>query len=130
MEYMALWFVLGIIFMITLITSGVKLWQKAVVICYYLVLSYIFISRKEEIYRDYHELPVPDQYWDTNSEWVWFMLGFYFVPFLMILLINYYQWFKKAEGIKRKFWIALTVLPAGVVYLCMVIIFGMYGYRP
>jgi len=130
MEYMALWFILGIIFMITLITSGFRLWMKAVVICYYLVLSYIFISRKEEIYRNYHALPVPEQYWDTNYEWVWFMLGFYFVPFLFILLINYYQWFKKAEGIKRKFWIALTILPAGVVYFCMVIIFGMYGYRP
>ena len=130
MEYMALWFILGIIFMITLITSGFRLWMKAVVICYYLVLSYIFISRKEEIYRNYHALPVPEQYWDSNYEWVWFMLGFYFVPFLFILLINYYQWFKKAEGIKRKFWIALTILPAGVVYFCMVIIFGMYGYRP
>jgi len=130
MEYMALWFILGIIFMITLITSGFRLWMKAVVICYYLVLSYIFISCKEEIYRNYHALPVPEQYWDTNYEWVWFMLGFYFVPFLFILLINYYQWFKKAEGIKRKFWIALTILPAGVVYFCMVIIFGMYGYRP
>lgn len=130
MEYMALWFILGIIFMITLITSGFRLWMKVVVICYYLVLSYIFISRKEEIYQDYHTLPVPEQYWDTNYEWVWFMLGFYFVPFLFILLINYYQWFKKAEGIKRKFWIALTILPAGVVYFCMVTIFGMYGYRP
>ena len=130
MEYMALWFILGIIFMITLITSGFRLWMKAVVICYYLVLSYIFISRKEEIYQNYHTLPVPEQYWDTNYEWVWFMLGFYFVPFLLILLINYYQWFKKAEGIKRKFWVALTVMPAGIVYFCMVIIFGMYGYRP
>ena len=130
MEYMALWFILGIIFMITLITSGFRLWMKAVVICYYLVLSYIFISRKEEIYQAYHTLPVPEQYWDTNYEWVWFMLGFYFVPFLMILLINYYQWFKKAEGIKRKFWVALTIMPAGIVYFCMVIIFGMYGYRP
>ncbi|GIO05800.1 hypothetical protein J31TS6_18280 [Brevibacillus reuszeri] len=130
MEYMALWFILGIIFMITLITSGFRLWMKAVVICYYLVLSYIFISRKEEIYQAYHTLPVPEQYWDTNYEWVWFMLGFYFVPFLFILLINYYQWFKKAEGIKRKFWVALTIMPAGIVYFCMVIIFGMYGYRP
>ncbi|WP_289141987.1 hypothetical protein [uncultured Brevibacillus sp.] len=130
MEYMALWFILGIIFMITLITSGFRLWMKAVVICYYLVLSYIFISRKEEIYQAYHTLPVPEQYWDTNYEWVWFMLGFYFVPFLFILLINYYLWFKKAEGIKRRFWIALTILPASVVYFCMVIIFGMYGYRP
>ncbi|MGG1664045.1 hypothetical protein [Brevibacillus sp. NRS-1366] len=130
MEYMALWFILGIIFMITLITSGVRLWQKAVIICYYLVLSYIFISRKEEIYRQYHTLPVPEKYWESNSEWVYFMLDFYFLPFLLILLFNYFQWFRKAKGTKKKWWIALSLLPAGALYGCMVIIFGMYGYRP
>lgn len=130
MEYMALWFILGIIFMLLWTTKGIKGWVKAAVIFYYIVLSYVFISRKEAIYAEYHTLPVPEQFWDNNSAWVESMLGFFFVPFLLVLLFNYYGWFKAARGTAQKFWIALSIVPAGVVYACLFFIFSMYGYRP
>lgn len=130
MEYMALWFMLGIIFSITLAAKQIKPWLKWVIFGYYLVLSYIFISRKEEIYQDYHRIPVPEQYWQTNSDWVGLMLGFYFVPFLFILLFIYFRLFRKASSVKKKFLISLTIVPAAIIYLCLFFIFTMYGYRP
>lgn len=130
MEYMALWFMLGIIFSITLAAKQIKQWLKWVIFAYYLVLSYIFISRKEEIYQDYHRIPVPEQYWQTNSDWVGFMLGFYFLPFLFILLFIYFRLFRKASSVKKKFLISLTIVPAAIIYLCLFFIFNMYGYRP
>lgn len=130
MEYMALWFILGIIFLVTMAARGIKLWQKGVIICYYLTLSYIFITRKEEIYRQYHTLPVPEQFWDTNTDWVVSLTGFFFIPFLLILLFIYYRWFTRTRGAVKKVWIALSLIPAGVVFFCLMIIYSMYGYRP
>ncbi|MGM0714888.1 hypothetical protein [Brevibacillus parabrevis] len=130
MEYMGLWFILGIIFMLTWATKRMNGWSKLAVIVYYAVLSYVFIARKEEIYQEYHVLPVPKQFWDTNSEWVGFMTGFFFVPFLLLLVYNYFLWFMAVSGTKKKLLVALSLIPAAVVYMCLLFIFSMYGYRP
>lgn len=130
MEYLSLWFIVGIIFSITLAAKQIKPWLKFVIFGYYLVLSYLFISRKEQIYSEYHRVPVPEQFWETNSDWVGFMLGFYFVPFLLILLFIYFWLFRNANSVKKRFFIALTIVPAAIIYQCLLFVFSMYGYRP
>lgn len=130
MEYMALWFLLGIIFMITWTTRGFKLWLKMSITIYYIVLSFMFILKKEEIYRQFHTIPVTDTFWKANSDWVASVTGFYFLPFLLVLLFNYYQWFTQTSGTAKKVWIFLSLIPSGVVFFCLLIIFSMYGYRP
>ncbi|MDF2681511.1 MAG: hypothetical protein K0R47_2701 [Brevibacillus sp.] len=130
MEYMALWFVLGIIFLITWTTRGFQIWLKMIITIYYIVLSFVFIMRKEEIYRQFHTIPVPNAFWDANSDWVASLIGFYFLPFLLILLFNYYRWFTQASGIAKKVGIVLSLIPSGVVFFCLLVIFSMYGYRP
>lgn len=130
MEYMALWFLLGIIFMITWTTRGFQLWLKMIITIYYIVLSFVFIMRKEEIYRQFHKIPVPNTFWEANSDWVASLIGFYFLPFLLILLFNYYQWFTQTSGTAKKVGIVLSLIPSGVVFFCLLVIFSMYGYRP
>ncbi|MED4584406.1 hypothetical protein [Brevibacillus choshinensis] len=130
MEYMALWFLLGIIFMITWTTKGFRLWLKMIITIYYLVLSFVFIMRKEEIYRQFHTIPVPNTFWDANSDWVSSLIGFYFLPFLLILLFTYYRWFAQTSGTAKKVGIVLSLIPSGVVFFCLLVIFSMYGYRP
>ncbi|QRG66610.1 hypothetical protein [Brevibacillus choshinensis] len=130
MEYMAVWFLLGIIYLVTWTTKSFPLWLKMIVTVYYIAVSYFFIQRKEEIYRQFHTLPVPEVFWDTNSEWVAFMSGFYFLPFLLILLYNYFRWFIQTSGTAKKVGVALSLIPAGFVFFCLLFIFSMYGYRP
>lgn len=130
MKYMAIWFILGIIFLLLWTTKGITVWVKAAVTVYYIVLSYVFIARKEAIYAEYHTLPVPEQFWDNNSAWVESTQGFFFLPFLLLLLFNYYGWFQAAQGTAKKWGIALTLVPAAGVYACLFFTFSMYGYRP
>lgn len=130
MEYMALWFILGIFFLVTAAAPGIRLWVKTVIVGYYLVLSFIFITRKEEIYEQYHTLPVPEKFWDLNSEWVETLIGYYFLPFLLIVLYIYCRWFVRTKETVKRVFILLSLIPAGIVFFCLLMIFGMYGYRP
>lgn len=130
MEYMALWFVLVIILLITWTTNGFCFWHKAVITLYYCAFSYVFITQLKEIRRQFYALPVPTAYWDAKSQWVSISMGFYFLPFLLILLFNYYRWLRQTRGTAKKVGVAFTMVPAGIVFFGLMVIFGMYGYRP
>lgn len=130
MEYMALWFILGIIFLVVGATPWINRWVKAATFCYYVVLSFIFIKRKEEIYQTYHMLPVPTSFWDKNTEWVQTNIGFFFWPFLLLLIFIYTRLFIKRTGTKQRVWLVVSMLPTALLFCCLMFIFSMYGYRP
>ncbi|MFD6442580.1 hypothetical protein ACFWDG_23000, partial [Peribacillus sp. NPDC060186] len=99
---------------------------------YYSVISYIFITTKNKIDRQYENiLPVPDAYWDKNSGWVNTMVGYYFWPLAVILLFIYYKWYRSVQSRTAKGWIVVSFIPATAIFLIITFFFGFgYEYRP
>ncbi|GAB6258138.1 MULTISPECIES: hypothetical protein [Peribacillus] len=99
MGYTGLFVMLAIIFLIVISNRHLFWWIKATIAAYYFVISYIFITTKNKIDKQYENiLPVPDAYWDKNSGWVNTMVGYYFWPLAVILLFIYYKWYRSVQS--------------------------------
>ncbi|MDM5304296.1 hypothetical protein [Peribacillus frigoritolerans] len=132
MGYTGLYVMLAIIFLIVISNRHLFWWIKAIIVAYYSVISYIFITTKNKIDRQYENiLPVPDAYWDKNSGWVNTMVGYYFWPLAVILLFIYFKWYRSRQSKTAKGWVVVSFIPATAIFLIITFFFGFgYGYRP
>ncbi len=135
MEYFAQYLGFGILLLLTVAVISIPKSMggryKLIFLCYYFVLSTVFIIQRYRIDQKYDETPVPDRYWDANTEWVTTISNFYFIPLVAVLIFLFYKWFGKAEGKMKKGLITAGVLPVGFLVLIFLFLFNFtYGYRP
>lgn len=130
--YSWLFITVGTIILIVMATPYFSFWGKSLVVIYYGILSFLFIGMTHHINEKYSGIiPVPDAYWDENSQWAWTASNLVLLPFIGILLYSYYHWFVNAHTISAKIMIALSMLPAAALVFFFYFIFNFgYGYRP
>ncbi|MFJ8264283.1 hypothetical protein ACIQ4I_20465 [Rummeliibacillus sp. NPDC094406] len=131
-QYFGLFVMLAIIFIVVIFNKVLFSWFKATIIVYYSIISYVFITIKNKIDRQYENItPVPDVYWDKNSGWVDSMAGYFFWPLLIILLFIYYKWFIRVQSKTAKLLVLLSLIPTATIFLFFAFMFVFaYGYRP
>lgn len=133
METFAWLFILvGIILIIVMASPYFRWWGKSLVVIYYGSLSFLFIGMTRRINEKYSGIvPVPDAYWDENSQWAWTASNLMLLPFIGILIYIYANGFLHARTLTAKILIVLSLLPAGMLVFFFYFIFNLiYGYRP
>ncbi|MET3322716.1 UNVERIFIED_ORG: putative membrane protein [Peribacillus simplex] len=131
-EYTGLYWMMAIIFIVVISNKFLFWWIKAAIVVYYSIISYIFVTTKNKIDRQYENiLPVPDAYWDKNSGWVDTMAIYYFWPLVVILLFIYFKWYTSRQSRTAKGWVGVSFIPSIFIFLFFTFMFGFgYGYRP
>ncbi|RDI37242.1 hypothetical protein [Falsibacillus pallidus] len=131
-QYTGFFIMLALILIVIILNRYLYIWAKAVIVAYYAVVSYVFITVKNKIDTQYENvLPVPDAYWDKNSGWVDKIADFLFWPLLGILLFIYYKWFTSVYSKRAKILVLLSLIPVGAIFLFLTFMFVFaYGYRP
>ncbi|WP_433747551.1 hypothetical protein [Falsibacillus pallidus] len=131
-HYTGFFIMLALILIVIILNRYLYIWVKAVIVAYYAVVSYVFITVKNKIDHHYEDIrPVPTAYWDKNSGWVDKITGFLFWPLLGILLFIYFKWFMSVQSRKEKLLVLLSLIPVGAIFLFLTFIFNFaYGYRP
>lgn len=127
-----LFIIVGTIVIIVMANPYFSWWGKSLAVIYYGVMSFLFIGNTRRINEKYSGItPVPDAYWDENSQWAETASHLMLLPFIGILIFIYTNWFANVRTIPAKILIALSLLPAGmlVFFFYFIIDFG-YGYRP
>jgi Ca2+/Na+ antiporter len=131
-QYIGFFILLALIFIIVLFNKSLLWWVKGIIIAYYLVVAYRFITVKNRIDKEFEDvLPVPEAYWDQNSGWVSTITGYLFWPLVGILVFIYIKWFLKVRSKLAKVLILVSIIPAAILFLFFSFMFSFtYGYRP
>ena len=124
--------VVGTILLLVMTSSYFSWWGQSLVVIYYGSLSFLFIVMTRRINEKYSSItPVPDAYWDENSQWALTASNLMLLPFIGILIYIYANGFLNASTLTAKILIALSILPAGMLVFFFYFIFNFgYGYRP
>ncbi|MFC0190115.1 hypothetical protein ACFFJY_17600 [Fictibacillus aquaticus] len=122
--------IFAIVCSIILFNPHIKWWIKTGAGVYYAVLTYFFNTGRQEIEDKYHYKGPIEVYWDKNSDYVDAYYGFFTIPFMVLLIYSYYLWLKHCKTKTQKFWIVLSIIPVGLLFLWLSILLGMLGYRP
>ena len=127
-----LFIVVGTILLLVMTSPYFSWWGKSLVVIYYGSLSFLFICMTRRINEKYSGIvPVPDAYWDENSQWALTASNLMLLPFIGILIYIYVHGFLNAYTLLPKILIALSMLPAGMLVFFFYFIFNFgYGYRP
>jgi hypothetical protein len=131
-QYIGFFVILALIFIIVLFNKYLFWWVKGIIVAYYLVVAYLFITVKNRIDKEYEDvLPVPEAYWDQNSGWVDTIMGYLFWPLVGILVFIYIKWFRKVHTKLAKVLILVSIIPAASLFIFFSFMFSFsYGYRP
>ncbi|MFG6117244.1 hypothetical protein ACGTN9_18990 [Halobacillus sp. MO56] len=99
---------------------------------YFFIVSLIFIVVRERIYALYHKgSPIPEIYWEKNSNWADIGLLLYLVPTVIIFLILSLSWFKREKDLKGKILMFVFLVVGMAVLFGYAFFFSMsLGYRP
>ena len=127
-----LFIVVGTILLLVMTSPYFSWWGQSLVVIYYGSLSFLFIVMTRRINEKYSSItPVPDAYWDENSQWALTASNLMLLPFIGILIYIYVHGFLNAHTLLLKILIALSMLPAGLLVFFFYFIFNFgYGYRP
>jgi len=128
-QYIGLYFDLTIIMLIVIFNKALFRWVKFLVEAYYLVVSYIFITVKNKVDKQYDGIiPTPNEYWHRNSEWVNTISLFLYIPILFILIFIHYRLLKKAPDKKTKQSVLIRLFFSIVFFLFLSYMFDVaYG---
>ncbi|MGM7703395.1 hypothetical protein ACSVDE_16815 [Pseudalkalibacillus sp. Hm43] len=130
-EYTAIYLLLVLILVPVLALKIFNIYAKGIISAYYIILSVVFIWGREAIKDQYHTTPVPDIYWDKNTEWVEQLSYFYFIPTAALVTYIFYKWFYYGKGFWSRLLSIITLLIVLVLFLYFAMIFGLgFGYRP
>jgi hypothetical protein len=131
-QYTGFFVTLMLIFIIVVFSKYIVWWVKGVIVAYYSVVSYYFITVKNRIDKEFEGIsPVPDTYWDQNSGWVDTITNYLFLPLAAILVFIYVKWFTKTQSRKAKILILISLIPSALLFMFFLILFSFaYGYRP
>lgn len=127
-----LFIIVGTILLFVMTSPYFSWWGQSLIVIYYGSLSFLFIGMTRRINEKYSNvIPVPDAYWDENSQWAETASHLILLPFIGILIYIYINWFANASTVIARVLIAFSLLPAGmlVFFFYFIIDFG-YGYRP
>ncbi|RXT07066.1 hypothetical protein [Ammoniphilus sp. CFH 90114] len=92
-QYTGLFITLSFIFIVVVFNRYLFWWVKGIIVAYYSMVSYIFITVKNRIDNEFENIrPVPEIYWDKNSGWVDTITNYIFFPFIGILIFIYFKW--------------------------------------
>jgi len=110
----------------------ISLWIKALIGAYYAIIAVLFITITNRINRKYEGIiPVPNAYWEENSNWVYVVSNLLFLPFVGILIFIYFNWVAKTRTKTAKALIVLSLLLAAFIIFAFYFFFNLaYGYRP
>ncbi|GGF22390.1 hypothetical protein GCM10010954_21500 [Halobacillus andaensis] len=98
---------------------------------YFLGLTLVFIIVRERISYLYEHPPIPDIYWEKNSNWSDAGLFLYLVPTVIIFFILFFSWFKREKELIEKLLILLFFIGVLVLIFVYAFFFSMtLGYRP
>ena len=98
---------------------------------YFIVLTLVFIIVRERISYLYEHPPIPDIYWEKNSDWSDIGLLLYLVPTAVIFLILCFSWFKKENDFKGKILMSLfCVVGLGLLFVYAFLFSMTLGYSP
>lgn len=98
---------------------------------YYIVLTLVFIIVRERISFLYEHPPIPDIYWEKNSNWSDIGLILYLVPAAVIFLILCFSWFKEERDFKGKILVSLFFVFGLLLLIVYAFLFSMtLGYSP
>lgn len=127
-----LFIIAGAIVIIVMANPYFNWWTRSLAVIYYGVLTFLFIANTNRINEKYSGItPVPEAYWDDNSQWAWSASNLFLLPFIGILFYLYYRWFTNSWTITAKILIAISLLPAAALVFFFYFIFNFgYGYRP
>ncbi|MEC1717985.1 hypothetical protein [Schinkia azotoformans] len=105
---------------------------KYISLGYFFVLTVFFILVRERIYDLYHKgSPIPDIYWEKNSNWADIGMFLYLVPTAVIFLILCLTWFKREKDIKWKILMFLFFVVGAALLFGYSFIFSLsLGYVP
>ncbi|WP_238323468.1 hypothetical protein [Planococcus antarcticus] len=82
-----LFIIVGTIVLIAMVNSYFNWWLKSIIVIYYGVLSFLFIVISNRINEKYSGIaPVPEAYWDKNSQWAYTASNLFLLPFIAVLL--------------------------------------------
>lgn len=131
-QYTGFFIMLAFIFIIVIFNKYIFWWIKGIIIGYYLLVSYNFITVKNRIDNEYEAiLPVPEVYWDKNSGWVGTITNYLFLPLIGIIIFIYFKWITKARTKTTKIFIILSLIPTITIFILFSFFFSFgYGYRP
>lgn len=99
------WFftVIGIIVLIVMANPYFSWWGKSLAVIYYGIISFFFIGITHRMHEKYSGItPVPDAYWDENSQWAETASHLFLLPFIGVLIFVYINWFINARTILAK----------------------------
>lgn len=98
---------------------------------YFFVLTLVFIIVRERISYLYEHPPIPDIYWDKNSNWADMGMFLYLVPTAVIFLILCFSWFKREKKLKERILIFLFFVTGLILIFGYAFFFSLgFGYRP
>jgi len=98
---------------------------------YFSVLTVVFIIVRERISYLYEHPPIPDIYWEKNSDWSEIGRLLYLVPTAVVFLMICLSWFKKEKDLKGKFLMLLFFVVGLVLLFVYAFLFSMtLGYSP
>lgn len=130
-------YIIGIALSITLFTiiglqSFFPKWLKWVYGIYYLVpLALLDYLQKRLADKWYVTTPVPDQFWDENSQLANIFAGIFFIPLCLLLIILYYNWFKQVKSTYNRVLLGISIIPILVFGFIVFFMFVfIYGYQP
>ena len=131
-QYQGFFITIVLILLVVLTSRYFKWWVKGIITIYYIAFAYIFITVRNEIDQKYEGIrPVPEAYWDENSEWVSYMSNFLHVPLFVILVYIFIRWIMRVDTAWAKVLIVLTLIPVTLLFLFSLFLFNFgYGYRP
>ena len=131
-QYTFFYIMIAFIFIIVIFNKYLPWWGKGLIVAYYSVVSYLFVTGKNRIDQEYESvLPVPEEYWEKNTGWVVTMSDYLFWPLIGILLYIYIRWFINVETKMAKIFILLSLIPAALLFVFFLFYFNFgYGYRP
>ncbi|MCP3027105.1 hypothetical protein [Halobacillus sp. A5] len=99
---------------------------------YFLIVSLVFLLLRETIYALYHKgSPIPDIYWEKNSNLADIGLFLYLVPTAIIFLTLSLSWNKREKDLKGKILMFLFIIVGVAILFGYAFFFSMsLGYRP
>ncbi|MFB6466817.1 hypothetical protein ACE38V_08325 [Cytobacillus sp. Hz8] len=98
---------------------------------YFFVLTLVFIIVRERISYLYEHPPIPEIYWEKNSDWSDIGLLLYLVPTAVIFLIFCFSWFKREKDSKGKILMLFFFVVGLVLLFVYAFFFSMtLGYSP
>ncbi|MFG6149335.1 hypothetical protein [Halobacillus sp. B23F22_1] len=98
---------------------------------YFFILTLVFITVRERISYLYEHPPIPDIFWEKNSNWSETGLVLYLLPTVVIIFTLFFSWIKREKVLGEKLLILLFFAAILVLLIVYAFFFSMtLGYKP